>query len=304
MSKAFFAPNPDRGLVILAGEDRLAFLQGLVSNDVHRLSPAKALYTLLLSPQGKFLFDLILAEHEGRILIEGEKQRLGDLLKRLSLYKLRSRISLADAGAEWASFSLFGPEAISRLGLSAEPGAARAIASGLVFADPRLPALGARAFLKTEAAERELAAMGFAAGEPEAYRTLRLSLGVPENSGDLLPDKSIPLECGMDELHAIDWDKGCYMGQELTARTRYRGLVRKRLFPVKIEGKAPTAGAELKLGDIAAGELRSTNVDGTIGLALLRLEHLDAAQKQGLTGGGAHVTPIVPDWMKLPQSAA
>jgi folate-binding protein YgfZ len=303
MNKAFYAANTERGLLALAGEDRVAFLQGLISNDARRLSPSRALYALLLTPQGKFLFDLILAAQGERILIEGERPRLSDLMKRLSLYKLRSKVALADAGTAWASYSLFGAEALSKLGLGPEPGAAKILTDGIVFTDPRLPALGARAFLKAESAEGILTERGFTAAAPETYRALRLSLGVPENSGDLIPEKSIPLECGMDELNAVDWDKGCYMGQELTARTRYRGLVRKRLFPVKIEGTPPAPGAALKLGETEAGELRVTSADGGVGLALLRLEHLDAAMREGLSADSARVIPMVPDWMKLPQTA-
>jgi folate-binding protein YgfZ len=175
------------------------------------------------------------------------------------------------------------------------------LGSGVVFVDPRLPALGARAFLPRAEAEAIARAAGFSAGSIDAFERLRVALGVPSGSRDLIPDKGILLENGFEELHAIDWDKGCYMGQELTARTRYRGLVRKRLLPVEISGEAPAPGTALMLGGVEAGELRSLGPDGKSGLAMVRLEHLDRARSEGLSAGSATVRPSVPDWMRLPE---
>ena len=130
-----------------------------------------------------------------------------------------------------------------------------------------------------------------------AYDAHRLSLGVPDGSRDIPIDKGIILECGFDELHAIDWNKGCYMGQELTARTRYRGLVRKRLLPVLIEGNAPEPYTPVFLNEAEVGEIR-TSADG-YGLALLRLENIRDTLP-ALKCGDAILKPYVPNWMQLP----
>src|SRR5207245_3225890 len=145
--------------------------------------------------------------------------------------------------------------ATARLDLPLEPGAAKAIGDTTVFVDPRLAELGARAVLPRDGAAAVLAGLGFSAGAVADYERRRIALGVPDGSRDLPVEKAILLENGFDELNAIDWDKGCYMGQELTARTRYRGLVRKRLMPVTIEGPAPAFGAPLLLGEKEAGEM-------------------------------------------------
>jgi len=129
------------------------------------------------------------------------------------------------------------------------------------------------------------------------YDQLRLSLGVPDGSRDLVLDKSILLESGFDELHGVDWNKGCYIGQELTARTKYRGLIKKRLFPVRIDGPAPEPGSIISADGHEAGEMRSSR-DG-VGLALLRLEAV--ADGRSLAVGDASVVPIAPDWMRLPE---
>ena len=138
-------------------------------------------------------------------------------------------------------------------------------------------------------------------GLPEAplaeYEALRLSLGVPDGSRDLKVEKALLLENGFDELHGVDFDKGCYMGQELTARTKYRALVRKRLFPVQVEGALPAPGTVIERAGKDVGEIRSGA--GNRALAMLRLEALEGP----LTAGGAKIVPQKPDWMKLPDAS-
>jgi folate-binding protein YgfZ len=276
----------DRALISLSGEDRQAFLQGLVSNDVAKVTPVRAIYAAFLTAQGKYLHDIFIAADGDRLLIECEAARRTDLLRRLSLYKLRSKVALAEENN--LSVGLwFGDGALDELHLSAKAGEGRAERGRVIFVDPRLAALGARGYLPAPSLPSET-------GSREDYDHLRISLGVPDGSRDLPVEKAILLENGFDELNAIDWDKGCYMGQELTARTRYRGLVRKRLMPVAIEGPAPEFGAALLLGDMEAGEMRSTS--GDIGLALVRLEALGQG---ALTSGAARLTPSKPDWAKF-----
>jgi hypothetical protein len=164
----------------------------------------------------------------------------------------------------------------------------------VVYVDPRLAALGARAILPRDAALSALA--GFAPAELAAYDRMRLGHGVPDGSRDLVPEKSLLLESGFDELHGIDWNKGCYIGQELTARTRYRGLVRRRLVPVAIDGPPPAPGTLVTADGREVGEMRSA-CDG-LGLALLRLEAAHSATP--LQAGDARLTPQLPDWLRLP----
>src|SRR5262249_35041696 len=146
-----------------------------------------------------------------------------------------------------------------------------------------------------------LARAGLAPGDRAALERLRLQCGLPDGSRDLVVDKSFLLENGFDELNGIDWKKGCYIGQELTARTKYRGLVRKRLFPVAIEGPAPEPGTIVTLGKEEAGEMRSAS-DG-LGLAMLRVEFIDRlAERDGvLMSGAATLRPMRPSWMVLPR---
>lgn len=294
--RAGYAILGDRGVLAVSGEDRATFLQGLVSNDMRRASGERALYSLFLTPQGKYMHDFLLAEHEGAILLDAEAARREDLLRRLRMYKLRSKVALEDRAGTFAVAAVFGEGALDRLGLPAEAGAARPFGGGIVFTDPRLPALGARAILPAEGAAAALEGAGLAVQDAADYDRLRLSLGVPDGSRDLVPEKAIALENGLDDLNAISWDKGCYMGQELTARTKYRALIKKKLFPVTLDGPLPEPGTPVTLDGREVGEIRSGR-DGQA-LALLRLEEAARAEtdKSKLLAGETKVTARKPDW--------
>lgn len=299
--KAFFEINSTRAVIAVGDEDRAAFLQGLISNDTARISDSRAIFAALLTPQGKFAHDMFLVGAGDRYLLDVENHRRAELLKRLKMFKLRSKVTLDDCETEMTVVNLFGGDTPARLGLDSTLGAARAFGGGVVFVDPRVEGLGVRAFLPRATAEQTLRDLGFEAALPGSFRRRRYAVGVPEGSDDLIPDKSILLESGFDEMHGIDWQKGCYMGQELTARTKYRGLVRKRLLPVHFDGPSLMPGAILTLDGKEAGEIRAS--DGSFGLALIRLEHLDALTDPGQDVGGTHVTANVPNWMKLPEMA-
>ena len=307
MSELYFHIPAERGLIGVAGEDRQVFLQGLVSNDTAKIADDRAIYATLLTAQGRFLFDLFIAtppsdQGPDRYLADCAADRRADLVKRLSMYRLRAKVTVADANAEWCVAVLFGAGAAQAVGLSSEAGAATAFGGGVAYIDPRLAELGVRLILPRAKAVEMLA--GLKAVEDidgRRYHHLRATLGVPDAPQELIPEKSIPLENGMDELNAIDWQKGCYMGQELTARTRYRGLVRKRLLPVRISGPAPEPGTPLLLGDKEMGEMRSVVGDGTRGFAMVRLEALAGGTTPEFNAGPAKVSPDIPGWMRLPE---
>ena len=281
----------NRAVLELSGPDRVAFLQGLVSNDVARTERGLAVHAALLTPQGKFLHDLFLVPLGERLLIDCEAARRDDLLRRLRMYRLRSKVELADAADRYAVHAVIGAGAAVP-GLGAEPGATAPLGNGVACVDPRLAALGLRLILPAGEAP------GFPAAPFDAWDRLRLALGVPDGSRDLVPEKSILLENGFDELNGVSWDKGCYMGQELTARTRYRGLVKKRLTPVAVEGPLPEPGTVVMAGDRDAGEVRSGF--GAQALALLRTEEVAKAAEAGtpLTAGGAVLRPLKAAWAR------
>jgi folate-binding protein YgfZ len=189
----------DRAVIALEGPEARPFLQGLVTNDLTDLAPGHALYAALLAPQGKILFDFIIAEGDGAVLLDCQEAQAEALVRKLKQYRLRAKIEIA-----------IRPQLSVYVGLTGRPGE-RAIS----FADPRLARLGPRSV----GAEAEMPA---GLPGPAAYHAERLQLGVPEG-GDFGSDKIFALDAGLDELHAISFDKGCYIGQELTARMKHRG---------------------------------------------------------------------------------
>jgi folate-binding protein YgfZ len=288
MSALRFCHLSHRSVIAVGGDDRVDFLQGLISNDTTRVAPGHAIWAALLTPQGRFLNDMFVVDGgAATLLLETERERAAALARKLALYKLRSKVTVEDRSAALEVAVVFG-------GAAAD---VPPIDGTISFVDPRLPDLGVRVLAPTGQVAALLAARGFAQASLDDYDALRLSLGVPDGSRDMPVEKALLLESGFDELNGVDWKKGCYMGQELTARTKYRGLVKKRLFPVRIEGALPVSGTTVELDGQDVGELRS--VAGERALAMLRL---DAARGGGaLTAGGARIVPEFPTWMRLPE---
>jgi folate-binding protein YgfZ len=290
---------PERGLIGLGGADVRNFLQNLVSNDIRKLSPFRSLYALLLTPQGKFLHDFFISElpdeeTQTAIVLECERGRVDDLIRRLTLYRLRSAVVLNDLSDTYAVHTIFGDGAASGFRLAPEAGCARVIDGSLAFVDPRIADAGVRAILRSGSTAL---LQNFSLATADEYDSHRLALGLPDGSRDLEIERTFPLEAGLDYLGAIDYGKGCYVGQELTSRTHYRGTIRKRLFPVRIEGATPGPGAEIHLGGRKVGTMRSAR--GGRGIAMLRFEQVVAAKKSGepFTSGDARVYPEIQDSM-------
>ena len=257
---------PDRGVVEVAGADRVGFLQGLVSNDVTLATSDVAIWAALLTPQGKWLADFFVVANQDRLLLDCAVVQAPMLVAHLARFRLRAKVTLRDASAEFKVHAAWGGRA---------PG----------ISDPRLAVAGSRILslvpLATDAT-------------PEDYDRHRLALGLPDGARDMVAEKSTLLEGGFDELHGVSWTKGCYMGQELTARTKYRGLLKRRLFPVTAEGPLPAPGTPVTRDGVEVGEMRSGRDD--LGLALLRID----AMKAALNCGDALLHPRVPAWMVLP----
>ena len=264
---------PARAVLELTGADRVGFLQGLVSNDVAAAVPGRAVWAALLTPQGKWLADFFVLSDGERLLLDVEAGHAAMIAQRLSRYRLRSAVRVAPAALR---VHVAWDGSVSEADAIAAP-------------DPRLPDAGWRVLapapLPANASE-------------EDYDRHRLSLGLPDGSRDLEAEKTVLLEAGFDELNGVSWDKGCYMGQELTARTKYRGLVKRRLVPVAVEGPLPAPGTPVVRDGAEVGTMRSGR--DALGMALLRAEALSGGP---LACGEARLTPRVPDWMRLAEPA-
>ncbi len=263
----------DRAVIAVIGPEARNFLQGLVTNDIEKVGPEKAIYAALLTPQGKVLFDFLIAEGDGALLIDCHRDARDALIKRLAMYRLRARVQIESRD-----------QLAVLVGLAGRPAE-----RGVTFEDPRLAALGHRSI-------GALAEMPTAVASARAYHAHSLALGVPEG-GDFGSDKMFALDADLDELHAISFEKGCYVGQELTARMKHRGTARKRLLLVESTGPdALAAGAELRANGHAIGEI--TSAHGPRGFALVRLDRLAEANGAPVDADGAPVVVTIQDWLK------
>jgi folate-binding protein YgfZ len=264
----------DRGVLRVAGEEAASFLQGLLTNDVESLAVGEARYAALLSPQGKILFDFLVlrapAESGTAFLIDAPAAQLGDLAKRLGFYRLRAKATISDESAGQAVVAFWGASPPS-------------VPGGLSYPDPRDPHLGARAILP------RAQAAALTVGARDEYEAHRINLGVPKGGADFAYADIFPHDANLDLLHGVDFEKGCYVGQEVVSRMRHRGGVRKRILRLALAGAAPERGTPVLAGEIAVGALGSA-ADGRA-LALLRLDRVEDARAAGLalTAGGVGV---------------
>ncbi|HEY9164108.1 MAG TPA: folate-binding protein, partial [Magnetovibrio sp.] len=283
-------------LIKIDGPDARSYLQGLVSQDMNRVTATQAVYSAFLTPQGKFLYDFFCFEMDGALVLDCEADRRSDFFKRLSMYKLRSNVTLSDITDDFQVYAVL--DDTDKLGLGTERGQSKPFGSGVAYVDPRLSTMGARVALTK--GDDALAQAGATPGIVEDYEYVRITQGLADGARDMDTDKALLLENGFEELDGVSFSKGCFMGQELTARTRYRGLVKKRLLPVAIDGPVPEAGTVLEIDGREAGEMR-TSV-GNIGLALVRLDQLtDGAS---FTAGQTTLTPNIPDWVVFQEKSS
>jgi folate-binding protein YgfZ len=262
---------PNRSVLEITGADRVGFLNGLVSNDVAQAAPGRAVWAALLTPQGKYLADFFIQAEADRLLLDCAASQAPLVSARLLRYRLRADVAIAPAP----------------LAVHAAWDGAPDVPASIAAPDPRLPDAGWRVLADTPLGANASA---------EDYDRHRLTLGLPDGVQDCEPEKTVLLEAGFDELGGISWTKGCYMGQELTARTRYRGLVKRRLLPVRAAA-LPPPGTAITAGERIVGDMRSSR-DG-VGLALLRLDALDAR----LEADGTPLSVSIPAWVRLPQPA-
>ena len=272
----------DRAVVRVSGPAAHGFLQGLITNDIDKAKPGGAIHAGLLTPQGKILFDFFVVPAADGFLLEIAKAKAGELAQRLGFYKLRAQVEIA----EDPSFAV-----------AAAWGAPPRLPDGAIaYADPRLSALGLRILLQAEADARNL---GCTIAAEDEYHAHRIALGVPEGGRDYAFGDAFPHEAMFDRLAGVDFDKGCFIGQEVVSRMEHRGIARKRIVGVEGEGPLPPSGTEITAGGAPVGTLGSVSEHS--GLALLRLDRAEEAKAAGLPlrAGEVTVDLRIPAWARL-----
>ncbi len=275
----------DRGVVKVTGEDARNFLNGLVTTDVTQLAPGLGRFGALLTPQGKIIVDFLITEapagHGGGFLIDCPRPLAKSLTDKLGFYKLRAKVSVENLS--------------DSLGVVAAWGGEPAMKPDLAFADPRDAALGWRILAPQELAQKVADLIGAELVDSAVYEAHRIASGVPRGGLDFMYGDAFPHETNMDRLHGVDFDKGCYVGQEVVSRMQHRGTARTRTVRVTLDGAPPEAGSPVLAGDKPIGTMGSTS--GQNGLALIRTDRVTDALDAGLalTAGGLGIRLADPD---------
>ncbi|MEZ5786659.1 MAG: folate-binding protein [Xanthobacteraceae bacterium] len=284
---------PDRGVVEVFGGEARHFLHGLLTADIDTMTEATPRFAALLTPQGKIVVDMLVVRAEGaqgeHYLLDCPGALAETLAAKLSFYKLRAKITVADLSATLGVIALWDGDPT--------PARDRALAC---YADPRLAALGWRALVPLVLVEDFVRAQGADLVEATAYDAQRIGLGIPDGGRDFSYGDAFPHEADMDQLNGVDFSKGCFVGQEVVSRMQHRGTARSRVVPVSVDGAAPQPGAPVDAGKKTVGAMGSA-ADGR-GLALLRLDRVRDALAAGmpLTAGEARLHLVKPPWATFP----
>ncbi|MGN6308283.1 MAG: CAF17-like 4Fe-4S cluster assembly/insertion protein YgfZ [Xanthobacteraceae bacterium] len=259
----------DRGVIKLSGEDAKTFLNGLITTDTARLEPGTGRFGALLTPQGKIVADFLITEvpagHGGGLLIDCPRALSQPLATKLGFYKLRAKVSVENLSDTFGVLAIWGGEP------SVKP--------DLGFADPRTEELGWRILIPPELAAKTAALVGATMTDEAAYEAHRIACGVPRGSVDFGYGDAFPHETNMDHLHGIDFDKGCYVGQEVVSRMQHRGTARTRTVRIRFDGPAPDASAPILANDKQVGTMGSSAQNS--GLATVRIDKVSDALDAG-----------------------
>jgi folate-binding protein YgfZ len=277
----YFEQLRDRAILSISGSDKFTFLQGLLTNDVKKVID-HPIYSLMLTPQGKFSYDFYLVLNGNEILLDCAAEKYDQICKKFSIFKLRSDISINQVKDQYKIYSIYGDGLFN-------------INNELVFIDPKCSFLGSRAILKIDYAEEFLKKSNLVSAEN--YMKLVYDLSIPLPHIDLISEESFPLEFGMDFLNAISFEKGCYIGQELTARTKHRGVIRKKIYKIIAQEGLNNIkyGTEITIGQNKVGKFCSAF--DKIGKALVREEdYLLYNSTKPILLNGLEINLQLPSW--------
>jgi len=224
----------DRGVLFIDGADTKDFLQNIITNDINKVSDKRSCFASLLTPQGKFLFDFIILKHKKGYFIDCEKTQIDELYKQLSLYKLRSNVQILNLSNEFVIAALSHEKFVSIGGKKNELGFTLKYGEDSILLDPRNKNLGARLIINLEKLNLSLKKLELKSTSQDEYYNLSFDLGIVQKNTDKLKNKLFGIECNFEELNAIDFKKGCYVGQENTSRIKLKNKLTKRLLPIKI----------------------------------------------------------------------
>jgi folate-binding protein YgfZ len=282
----------DRGLLYINGDDAKEFLQNIITNNIENVSEDRSCFSVLLTPQGKYLYDFIIIKHKLGFLLDCEKEIIDDLYKKLNLYKLRSKVEILNLSNEFVVASLSKEKFLEIENSKDKEGSTIKFREDPIFLDPRSKELGARLIINLEKLYLSLKKLGLEISEVDEYYNHSHLLGIPQVDTKYLQDKIFGIECNFEELNGIDFRKGCYVGQENTARIKLKDKLNKRLFAIKVlEGQINSEEITFKNKNI--GRLIINN---KYPFALFKLENKKFDFDIDLKCGDAKIKALKPYW--------
>ena len=285
----------DRAILYINGEDAKDFLQNLISNDIDKVSDTNSCFTSLLTPQGKFLYEFIIIKHKSGFLIDCEKSQVDGLFKQLNIYKLRSQIEILNLSNEFVVTAFSHEKFLTFDNSKDQPGFTLKYREDPIFLDPRNKDLGARLIINLEKLHLSIKKLALKVENVEVYYGNSFKLGIVQNSTEKLKNRLFGIECNFEDLNALDFKKGCYVGQENTARIKLKDKLSKKLLPIKIlEGS-------IKVDDqisINSKEIGKVLIDNNYPFGLIKFKDKDFDFDKKYTCGSAIIKILRPIWMK------
>ena len=286
----------DRGVLYINGDDCFEFLQNLITNDLNKISDDNSCFASLLTPQGKYLFDFMIVKHKKGYLIDCEKKVIEELFDKLTQYKLRSKIDILNLSNEFVVAAISKEKFLSFDGAKNNKGNTIKYRLDPIFLDPRNPSLGARIIINIEKLYLSIKKLNLKSSNTKEYYEHAFNLGIPQINTKMLQDKIFGIECNFDELNAIDFKKGCYVGQENTARIKLKNKQSKKLFPIKILNGAIKVDEEIKQNNKLFGRVL-INEDYPFGI--IKFKDSDIQISNEFDCGNAKIKIILPSWLDI-----
>ena len=285
----------DRAILYINGEDAKEFLQNLISNDINKVSDVNSCFSSLLTPQGKFLYEFIIVKHKSGYLLDCEKPQAEELFKQLSLYKLRSKVEILNLSNEFVVAAFSHEKFLTFDEAKDQPGYTIKYREDPIFLDPRNKDLGARLIINLEKLYLSLKKLDLHDANLKEYYSLSHSLGIVPKDLNKLKDKLFGIECNFEELNGIDFKKGCYVGQENTARIKHKDKLNKRIFPLTVvEGSLDTEIISIENKEIGKVLIKNNN-----SFALIKFKEKEFDFNKKLDCGDAKILIKKPDWLNI-----
>ena len=285
----------DRAILYINGEDAKEFLQNLISNDINKVSDVNSCFSSLLTPQGKFLYEFIIVKHKSGYLLDCEKPQAEELFKQLSLYKLRSKVEILNLSNEFVVAAFSHEKFLTFDEAKDQPGYTIKYREDPIFLDPRNKDLGARLIINLEKLYLSLKKLDLHDANLKEYYSLSHSLGIVPKDLNKLKDKLFGIECNFEELNGIDFKKGCYVGQENTARIKLKNKLSKRLFPINVVNGKLYEGESIYNNEIEIGKVL---IDSDYPFALIKYLNENFDEKANFKTKEASININKPDWIK------